>query len=135
MNLENTSILLAEDNSVNQKVMTSLLKRYGCLVTPAGNGEEAVDQVRKQKFDIILMDCQMPEMDGYEATKIIRELERKKQQSANVIIAVTAHSLKGDKEKCLEAGMDDYLSKPVNIKNLEDILERWVVGKKRSILA
>ncbi|MFT6220178.1 MAG: PAS domain S-box-containing protein [Myxococcota bacterium] len=131
LNLENKNILLAEDNSVNQKVMISLLKRYRCSVTPAGNGKEAVEQVRKQKFDIILMDCQMPEMDGYEATKIIRDLERRKQQPANIIIAVTANALKGDKERCLESGMDDYLAKPVHSKNLEEILERWLISNKQ----
>ncbi|MFT5702713.1 MAG: PAS domain S-box-containing protein [Rickettsiales bacterium] len=130
INLENINVLLAEDNSINQKVMINLLSKYGCSVTPSGNGEEAVEQVLKQKFDIILMDCQMPEMDGYEATRIIRDLEQKNQQTASIIIAVTANALKEDKEKCLAAGMDDYLFKPIYDKDLSDILEKWIFNKK-----
>lgn len=132
LTLKNINILLAEDNSINQKLMTHLLKRYGCSVTPANNGKEAVEQVHKHNFDIILMDCQMPEMDGYEATKAIRKWEDKRQRSSSIIIAVTANALKGDEEKCLAAGMDDYMSKPVNPNKLESMLMKWVTQDSKN---
>jgi PAS domain S-box-containing protein len=131
LKLEKTHILLVEDNPVNQKFMIYALKKYGCQVTPASDGQEALEQYRKQKFDIILMDCQMPIMDGYEATKAIRELEIKNNNTTTPIIAITANALKVDREKCLNAGMNDYISKPFTKETLEKILINWIPEKKR----
>jgi len=131
LNLKDVNILLAEDNSINQKLMVHLLEKYGCSITPASNGKEAFEQTHKQNFDIILMDCQMPEMDGYEATKKIRKWEHKHKKIPAVIVAVTANALKGDKEKCLAAGMDDYISKPITKNDLELILIKWITQEKQ----
>lgn len=129
LSLKNTHILLAEDNPVNQMVATEYLERYGCSVSPAGNGIEAVDQSKNSSFDLVFMDCQMPEMDGYEATGVILEWEKYRELEHTPIIAFTANAMQGDKEKCLQAGMDDYISKPVTEKGLEDILKKWLPEK------
>jgi PAS domain S-box-containing protein len=126
LRLKNIRVLLAEDNSVNQKVMIHMLEKYGCAITPSSNGREATDQYRRHSFDIIFMDCQMPEIDGYEATKIIRRLEKKLDRVAVPIIAVTANALKGDKERCLDVGMDDYIPKPFTRNDLESVLMKWI---------
>jgi CheY-like chemotaxis protein len=105
-------ILLVEDNPINQKVAQRLLEKAGHTVVVAGNGREALDRVFCDPFDIVLMDVQMPEMDGLEATVAIRQSER--ETGGHVpIVAVTAHAMKGDRERCLEAGMDAYVTKPV----------------------
>ena len=117
-------ILLAEDNIVNQKVAGKLLERLGCRVDMAANGKEAVEMWRKLPYDLILMDCQMPEMDGLEATKAIRERESQDRHSRIPIVAMTAGAMQGDWELCLAAGMDDYLSKPVKIADLQSVLDR-----------
>ncbi|HEY0702749.1 MAG TPA: response regulator [Candidatus Acidoferrales bacterium] len=110
-------ILLVEDNAVNQVLATRLLERRGYLVSVAGNGLEAIEALENRRFDLILMDIQMPEMDGFEATAAIREKE--KTSGGHVpIIAMTANALKGDRERCLEAGLDGYISKPINSKEL-----------------
>ena len=116
-------ILLAEDNPINQKVALYLLQRQGHQVKIANNGEEVLKSIKNDKFDLILMDIQMPKMDGLKATATIR-LQEKKSKLHIPIIAMTAHTLKGDREKCLEAGMDDYLSKPVN----PDKLKKAIAG-------
>lgn len=127
LHFEGAQILLAEDNAINQMVATKMLEKYGCHITPAGNGAEAVRLSKQRVFDLILMDCQMPEMDGYEATGVIRSLEGYKDtQERTPIVALTANAMKGDEEKCLEAGMDDYLSKPVKEAELERILKKWL---------
>ena len=118
----NIRVLLAEDNIVNQKVAARMLEKLGCRVDVAADGREAVEMWRLCPYDLIFMDLQMPEMDGYEATAQIR---RDNPASHVPIVALTANAMKGDREKCIEAGMDDYLSKPVNIKSLASALESW----------
>ncbi len=115
-------ILLAEDNLMNQKLATGILARHGHQLTIANNGLEAVGAFQAERFDVILMDVQMPVMDGFAATAAIRELERV-QGTKTPIVAMTAHALKGDRERCLAAGMDEYLSKPIRSKQLAAILE------------
>ena len=115
-------ILLAEDNAVNQRLAVRVLEGRGHTVVVAENGKEAVSALEKESFDLILMDVQMPEMDGLEATAAIREKE--KTTGAHIpIIAMTAHAMKGDRERCLEAGMDDYVSKPIKVKELHQVIE------------
>jgi two-component system sensor histidine kinase/response regulator len=119
-------ILLAEDNIVNQKVAGKLLDKLGCRVDMAANGKEAVEMWEKLPYDLILMDCQMPEMNGLEATQAIREREDQDKRSRIPIVAMTASAMQGDRDLCLAAGMDDYLSKPVKSTDLQSLLERWV---------
>ncbi len=124
-------ILLTEDHLVNQKVALAMLKKLGYThIDCALNGEEAVKAVQQQTYDIVLMDCQMPLMDGYEATRQIRKLEDARYQ-ALPIVALTAHTMKGDDDKCYEAGMNDYLSKPVRVDELQQKLEKWLKIKQR----
>ncbi|MBF0268699.1 MAG: PAS domain S-box protein [Alphaproteobacteria bacterium] len=116
-------ILVAEDNPVNQQVAVGLLKRLGHLADVVGNGLEAVNAVRNFKYDLVLMDVQMPEMDGLEATGAIRKLSGGR--GSLPIIAMTANAMRGDDERCLAAGMNDYLSKPIDRKKLSDAIARW----------
>jgi two-component system sensor histidine kinase/response regulator len=116
------SVLLAEDNTVNQKLATRLLEKMGHRVTLAVNGAEAARAHAAEKFDLVLMDVQMPEMNGFEATARIRERERITGEHVP-IVALTAHAIRGDRERCLAAGMDDYLSKPLNASALAAKLE------------
>jgi CheY-like chemotaxis protein/HPt (histidine-containing phosphotransfer) domain-containing protein len=110
-------ILLAEDSIVNQRLAVGLLERHGHRLTIANNGREACDRLEHDRFDVVLMDVQMPEVDGLEATRLIRQ--REQQAGGRVpIIAMTAHALKGDRERCLEAGMDEYVSKPIRERQL-----------------
>ena len=118
------SILLVEDHPVNQKLATALLERRGYRVTLAENGRIAVDKFSSARFAVVLMDMQMPEMDGIEATRAIRALEQQQQRPHTPIIAMTANAMSGDRELCLEAGMDDYLAKPINAAELFATLER-----------
>ncbi len=117
------NILLAEDNIVNQEVATRMLMKLGCNVETAINGIEAVEMAEKGSYDLILMDCQMPEMDGYAATKEIRQ--RLQTEARIPIIAVSASAMQEDIECCLEAGMDDFISKPVKMKELKRIINKW----------
>ncbi len=116
-------VLLAEDNPVNQRLTTAILEREGCRVVLASDGREAVEAYQREDFDLIVMDVQMPNLDGYEATRKIRELE--KESGGHVpIVGLTAHAMKGDRERCLAAGMDDYLTKPFDPPVLMAIVER-----------
>ena len=122
-------VLLAEDSLYNQKLAVALLERKGHQVVVAGNGAQAVELARTRPFDLVLMDVQMPEMDGLEATSAIRQ--READSGIHLpIIAMTAQAMKGDREKCLEAGMDDYLTKPVRAAQLYDTIAA-VVGRTR----
>ncbi|MCP5046269.1 MAG: response regulator [bacterium] len=114
-------ILLADDNSINQKVALRMLERLGFKANAVANGLEAVKAMESIPYNLVLMDCQMPEMDGYEATEAIRKFSRVP------IIALTAHVLERDRLKCLEAGMDDYISKPINPRELAETIEKWLV--------
>jgi len=125
-------ILVAEDNTVNQRVVMALLSRLGRVVTVVADGRAAVNTVQCALFDLILMDCQMPEMDGDQATRAIREFEAGVGRAPTPIIALTAHAMSGDRDKCLKAGMDDYLSKPIEVRQLADMLNRW--SAKRSVI-
>jgi two-component system, sensor histidine kinase and response regulator len=116
-------VLLAEDSRVNQKLATALLNKHGHAVTVASNGKEAIAAWEKDRFDVVLMDVQMPEMDGIEATAVLRTRERQSGRRTP-IIAMTAYAMKGDREMCLEAGMDDYVSKPVRAQQLFAAIER-----------
>ncbi len=116
-------VLLVEDNMVNRKLAVMTLERIGCVVDVACNGVEGVDKFKTGQYVAIFMDCQMPIMDGYEATRAIRDLEAGK--SHIPIIAVTANALKGDKEKCLDCGMDDYIPKPLKPNDLRNAVARW----------
>jgi CheY-like chemotaxis protein len=127
----NLKILLAEDNKVNQEVAVSMLSRQGYDVIIANNGEEVVKAVQNESFDLILMDVQMPLMNGYEATGIIRQMEKQTHRRIP-IIGLTANAMNGDREKCIDAGMDDYLSKPVNMKNLLTTVSKMQNGKANS---
>ncbi len=120
-------ILLAEDNIVNQKVVMHILeKKLGYHADIATNGKVALDYLEKMDYDLVLMDCQMPEMDGYEATQRIRDGNSTVRNHKVPIIAMTANAMKGDREKCLEVGMDDYISKPIKIEKLADTIERYI---------
>jgi CheY-like chemotaxis protein len=118
-------VLLAEDNAVNQRVAVRMLEKLGCQVDVAANGREAVESVWRSSYDCVFMDCQMPEMDGFEATAAIRRREDPGDLHVP-IIAITAHAMQGDRDRCLSAGMDDYLSKPVGAEALRTMLQKWV---------
>ena len=111
-NSQRLRVLLVEDNIINQKVAVHTIKKNGHKIDIAHDGIEAIDKFNTNKYDLILMDIQMPNMNGYEATKAIRKIEQDKQIAPIKIIAMTANALKGEKEKCIEIGMNDYLSKP-----------------------
>jgi CheY-like chemotaxis protein len=118
-----TTLLIAEDNLVNQKITLRMVQKLGYRADIANNGLEALEALTRGNYSLILMDCQMPTMCGLEAT---REIRKRHPDRKLPIIAVTANTLPGDRERCLEAGMDDYVSKPVNQELLRDAIERWL---------
>ena len=121
-----TRILLVEDNLINQKVALKMLENFGFQAGAAANGKEALERLKQHPYDIVLMDIQMPEMDGYEATRHIRQSISETIPREIPIIAMTANAMKGDREKCLAAGMSDYVSKPVNPQELQKKLDKWI---------
>ncbi|HET8707218.1 MAG TPA: 7TM diverse intracellular signaling domain-containing protein, partial [Pseudomonadales bacterium] len=124
----NAQVLVAEDNPVNQKVISALMKKLGAHTTIVNNGIEVVEAIRmpKSHYDLVFMDCEMPELDGYQATRIIREIEQTEQRSRTPIIALTAHALREHQRECFAAGMDDHLAKPIDLKTLTIVMEKWV---------
>jgi CheY-like chemotaxis protein len=119
-------ILIAEDNPSNQRVLVEMLKRLGYRPDAVADGREVIQALERQNYDLILMDIKMPEMDGITATRVICKL---RPEHGPKIVAITAYALEGDREKCLEAGMDDYISKPVQLKELAAILEKYSAGR------
>ncbi|PUA26597.1 MAG: hybrid sensor histidine kinase/response regulator [Cellvibrio sp. 79] len=126
-------VLLAEDNLVNQEVASVMLQRLGVTMKIANNGQEAADICHVESFDLILMDCQMPVMDGFEATARIRERERELGLPSIPIVALTANAISGDRENCLARGMDDYLSKPFSQQQLHELLARWLPTREEQL--
>jgi len=116
--------LVVEDYFINQEVTQDILELMGVDVEVAENGREALELYQNEKYDLIFMDIQMPEMDGYETTRKIRRSENEGHHVP--IIALTANAISGDKEKCLEAGMDDYISKPIEVEKIEEILKKYL---------
>ena len=120
------TVLLVEDNKVNQLVGSKVLASLGYAYDIANNGREAVNAFQTSSYDAVLMDCQMPEMDGYQATGAIRRLEDVNETQRTPIIAMTAAAMEGDREACLAAGMDDFITKPVRLEIVSAVLKRWV---------
>jgi CheY-like chemotaxis protein/HPt (histidine-containing phosphotransfer) domain-containing protein len=121
-----TRILLAEDNPSNQKVAQAILKKLGYRADVVTNGVEAVSALSRIPYDLVLMDCQMPEMDGLEATRLIRDPASGVLNPQTPVVAMTANAMQGDRKRCMDAGMNDYLAKPVKPEELAEVLERWI---------
>ena len=121
-------ILLVEDNPVNREVTLGMLTALGSQTVMAVNGQEALEAIESERFDLVLMDCQMPVMDGYEATRILRSRESENGKDRLIVIALTANALPGDSDRCLAAGMDDYMSKPFTMQKLHETLAKWICG-------
>lgn len=134
--IKSIKILVVEDNPINQLVITSILKKMGYHADTIQNGIECLKAIKETYYDLIFMDCQMPELDGYEATKFIRKESHAQTRSDVVIIAMTANAMHGDRDKCIAAGMNDYLSKPINTDDLKKTLDYWtatIVDKKKKV--
>jgi two-component system, sensor histidine kinase and response regulator len=128
--MQGERILLVEDNKVNQMVAEAMLKKLGVKVDVAANGEEAISKVTAgNDYAVVLMDCQMPVLDGFAATREIRAWEAAQGARRVPIVAMTAHATEGSRVLCIDAGMDDYLSKPVSMQNLGAILGKWIDEK------
>ncbi len=124
-------VLVVEDNAVNQKLIAKLLERLGCQVRVASSGSSALSLYTDYRFDLILMDCQMPEMDGYETTALIRQKESGRRRTP--IVALTANVMENDLERCLEAGMDAYLTKPIDLMKLRETLEEHGAAARKGV--
>lgn len=114
-------ILVAEDNPINQRVIIGMLKKIGFSAAIANNGTEVLEALEKDSYELIFMDCQMPVMDGYKATESIREFDKD-----IPIVALTANAMPGDKEKCITSGMNDYISKPINIVTIQEVVNKYL---------
>jgi CheY-like chemotaxis protein len=127
-------ILLAEDNPASQQLILLILKKLGFAAYGVANGSEALNALEREPFDLVLMDMHMPEMDGLEATRVIRKQEKEGNHHGSLsripVIALTAYSVPDDKERCLEAGVDDYLTKPVSPSTLAETLKKWLPEEK-----
>jgi CheY-like chemotaxis protein len=132
-NFKGKKALIADDYLINQELTKEMMELMGCVVDVAEDGVVALENYINNTYDVIMMDVQMPNMDGYEATKKIREIENSTGRSHTPIIAITASALKGDEEKCLKAGMDDYISKPIKGENLENTLAKYIGGEKGNV--
>jgi len=129
---DTNKLLLVEDNLINQEVAKSILEEFGYSIDTAENGEIAINMLKQNPpYGAILMDCQMPVMDGYQTTRNIRQGMAGEDNQKIIIIAMTANAMKGDREKCLDCGMDDYLTKPLNILKLEEVLQHWIKGGEK----
>ena len=124
-------ILLVEDNPVNQRVASQMLRRLGCTVQCADDGMQAIARLTRERFDVVLMDCQMPEMDGYQATQVIRDLKSEVLDHDVPVVAMTANAFAEDRERCLASGMNDFLAKPVALAALRATLARWINSPER----
>lgn len=127
----NTHILVGEDNHINQVMITQMLQMIGCTVEIATNGQETIDMLSAKHYDLVLMDCMMPKINGYDAARLIRKMEGDKKNTP--IIALTANALQGDRQKCLNAGMNDYLTKPVRKQELQAMLAKWLTQKTAAV--
>ena len=121
-----TRMLLVDDNRMNQIVGLGMLDKIGFSAEVAGDGDAAIAMISKRPYDLIFMDCEMPGMDGYDTTRVIRELEHTASRAETPIIGVSARTMAGDRDVAIEAGMDDYLTKPVRIEDLQRAVERWL---------
>jgi CheY-like chemotaxis protein len=128
--LKDKLVLLAEDSTTNQRVIVLQLSKFGLNIHVAKNGSEAVNLAETHTYDLILMDCQMPGIDGFDATAAIRTREQKS-GFRTPIVGLTAQAMDGDRERCLLAGMDDYVSKPATLDKLEEILQKWVIARQQ----
>ena len=125
-------VLLAEDNSTNQLVVRGIFNQWGLSLDVVGNGREAVEQLRRAPYDLVLMDVQMPEMDGFDATRIVRAMSVGATSAEVPIVALTAHAMESDRVRCIEAGMNDYLTKPISPRALADAIEKWATKHRSS---
>jgi signal transduction histidine kinase/DNA-binding response OmpR family regulator len=131
---QDSRILLVEDNGVNREVARGMLENLGCQVSCAGNGLEALEQLQDSDFDLVLMDCQMPDMDGFTATREIRKREAGSEIPQHIpVIALTANAMSGDRDRCMDVGMDDYLSKPLSLSELAEVLSKWLTQETRAV--
>jgi CheY-like chemotaxis protein len=125
----NARILIAEDNPTNREVLLAILGLLGYTANAVEDGRAAVRALRSADYDIVLMDCEMPELDGYEATRLIREPATGARNSKVPIVALTASAMPGDRERCIQAGMDDYIPKPVEPERISDLLRKWLANR------
>ena len=121
-------ILVAEDNEANRTLMVEALELFGFVPTTVTNGKQALDALRERHYDLVLMDCRMPEMDGFDATRHFRALEEQTRQPRTPVVALTANAMAGDRERCIQAGMDDYITKPFELLELKSVVERLIKG-------
>lgn len=125
-------VLVVDDYELNVSFCKNILEKMKCSATIAMNGQEALEQINQYDFDVVFMDIQMPEIDGYEATKNIRKKEENKKRKT-LIVALTANVLDGDREKCLKAGMDDYLGKPIRVDEITNMLLKHFKGREEKV--